>query len=276
MGKKPTPQQVEWQKAARERFVLALEHLYEGNQTRLAHALGVTQALVNIVVREVQPPTRNLMARLGGVERVNRVWAETGEGEPFLPDVRGTLPVSDVLLPGPPADSAALMTGERVAVVPTYDRPTCYLWRLPNGHPAVAVEDWRLAPSDLLLLETARAVIEVPGGLNRKWCVLDGDCLGRSEPVYGAVTTDEKSRLMFSDGRNRLRFLDPFHSNFAPRDPQAPMRAKRPGESPRRRTVRTEKMLERRAAEMETDPWFKMPAFMMSQVLAVQLLMVRC
>src|SRR5215207_8240258 len=97
MGKKPTPEQVEWQKAARERLVLVLERLYDGNQSRLAHALGVTQALVNIVVRKVQPPTRNLIARLGTIERVNRLWAETGEGEPFLPDVRGTLPVSDVL-----------------------------------------------------------------------------------------------------------------------------------------------------------------------------------
>ncbi|QDU21801.1 hypothetical protein [Urbifossiella limnaea] len=276
MGKKPTPEQVEWQKVARGRLVLVLDRLFDGNQTRLARALGVTQALVNIVVREVQPPTRNLIARLGAVERVNPHWAATGEGEPFLPDTHGTLPVSEVPLPGPPADHAALMTRKRFAVAAAFDRPSCYMWRLPAGHPATAVDAWRLLPGDLLLLETSLAVVEAPGGLHRKWCVLDGSCLGRAEPVYGLVAADEKRRLVFSDDRTRVRFRDPLHSNFAPRDNPSPKKPRDPNKPRLRRTgLKTMQELDRRAAERETDPWHQMPAFGMAHVLAVQLLMIR-
>lgn len=183
--------------------------------------------------------------------------------------------MSGVLLPGPPADNAALMAGERVAVAPAFDRPTSYFWRLTVDHPAVAVGGWRLLPGDLVLLDTAREAVEAPGGPHRKWCVLDGHCVGRGEPVYGEVTVDAKRRLVFGDGHTRLRFLDPYHSNFAPRDPSAATEAKRPTEAVRRRTIRTLEMIERRAAEMETDPWFKMPAFAAAQVLAVQVLMIR-
>lgn len=276
MGKRPTPEQVEWQEGARQRVQLVLERMFDSNQTRLGHALGVSHTLVNLVVRSVQPPTRNLMARLGAIEGVNPRWADTGEGEPFVPDTRGTLPVSAVLLPGPPADHAALLTGERYEVVPAFERPSCYYWRLPAGHPATAVDAWRLLPGDLLLLETSRAVVEARGGLHRKWCVLDGGCLGRAEPVYGSVTADEKRRLVFSDDQTKLRFVDPHHSNFAPRDPPRPKKPVDPNRPrPRRTGLKTMEELERREVERETDPWYKMPEFAMAQVLAVQLVMIR-
>jgi hypothetical protein len=261
MGKKPTPEQVKWQKAARERLVLVLERLFDGNQSRLARALGVTQALVNIVVRKVQPPTRNLMTRLGGVERVNRLWAETGEGEPLLPDVRCTLPVSDVLLPGPLADNTALMTGERVAVASAYDRPTCYFWRLSSDHPAVAVARWRLTPGDLLLLETEGAVVSDTEEITGKKVVIDGKRLGRIEPVYGEITRDEKSRLVFGDDKPRLRF---------DRDPSPPGLIKKVIQG----SKRTIRLYEADPAK-DTDPWYALPHFDEGDVLAVQLLLVR-
>lgn len=273
MGKKPTPEQVEWQKAARERFVLVLERLYDGNQSRLAHALGVTQALVNIVVRKVQPPTRNLIARLGTIERVNRVWAETGEGEPLLPDVRGTLPVSDVLFPGPPADNAALMTGQRVAVAPAYDRATRYFWRLPNGHPAVAVEGWRLSSGDLVLLETEGAVVSDTEALTGKKVVIDGKRLGRTEPAYGEITRDEKARLVFGDDKPRLRF-DPDLRTYPSSPSPPPMVVKSPTKR-RRGRIHSAEEHERRAAMKEADPWYALPRFDERDVLAVQLLLVR-
>jgi hypothetical protein len=272
MAKRKNPHLAAWQEGSRERLRLVLERKYHGRQSLLANALGVSHTLVSFVLRSVQPPTRNLMARLGAIEGVNPRWADTGEGEPFVAQVGGTLPVSDVLLPGPPAEHAALMTGERFAVPSVFDRPSCYYWRLPSGHPALAVGGWRLSPNDLLLLETSRAVIEAPGGLYRKRCVLDGRCLNQIDPAYGTIDADEKSRLVFNDGRARLRFLDPIHSNFAPRGDQAPKEPKHSHKPPPRRKIMTEKYLEERAA----DPWSKMPAFSMSQVLAVQLLMVRC
>jgi len=272
MGKKPTPEQVEWQKAARERLVLVLDRLFDGNQTRLARALGVTQALVNIVVREVQPPTRNLIARLGAVERVNPHWAATGEGEPFLPDTRGTLPVSEVPLPGPPADHAALMTRERYAVIPAFERQSCYMWRLPAGHPATAVDAWRLLPGDLLLLETAREVTTVPAAFTGKMCVLDGVCMGRNEPIYGAVSDDGQSRLVFASDRPLLRFNDLPPAFFERSNSPAPR-------TPTIRTWRRKpRNLDRDAAntaKRAADPWYALPSFNVTNVLAVQLLMIR-
>src|SRR5438094_326832 len=100
MAKRKCPHLAAWQAAARERLRLVLEQKFHGKQNPLANALGVSHTLVSLVLRSVQPPTRNLMARLGTIEGVNPRWADTGEGEPFLPDVRGTLPVSNVLLPG--------------------------------------------------------------------------------------------------------------------------------------------------------------------------------
>jgi hypothetical protein len=275
MGKKPTPEQVEWQQAARERLLLVLEHLFGGNQSRLARALGVTQALVNIVVHEVQPPTRNLMARLGAVPRVNPRWADTGEGQPILPEYRGTLPVSHVLLPGPPAEHLPRPNRKRFAVASEYERPSCYFWRLPAGHPAVAVDAWRLLPGDLLLLETSRDVVEARGGLYRRWCVLDGGCLRRAEPVYGAVTADSQRRMVFSDQHFQLRFLDPLHSNLAPPDPPRRKKQGKRDKPQPGRWVNTEAGLDPLAPEREMVPWSQLPDFSMAQVLAVQLMLVR-
>jgi hypothetical protein len=252
-----------------------LEQFFDGNQSRLARALGVTQALVNMVVRGVQPPTRNLIARLGAIERVSPHWAATGEGEPFLPDTRGSLAVSDVLLPGPPADYAALMTGERFAVTPAFERPSCYYWRLPAGHPATAVDAWRLLPGDLILLETSRAAIEAPGALHRKQCVLDGGCIGRAEPAYGLVTADEKRRMIFSDDRTRLRFLDPRHSNLAPPDAPTPKKPKDTNKPQIRRKIRYLDRETAKVAQRAADPWSSLPSFNMTHVLAVQMLMIR-
>lgn len=272
MGKRSTPEQVGWQKAARGRLVLVLDRLFDGNQTRLARALGVTQALVNIVVREVQPPTRNLIARLGAVERVNPHWAATGEGEPFLPDTRGTLPVSSVPLPGSPGEYPALLTGERFAVPSAFERTTCYLWRLAVGHPATAVDAWRLLPGDLLLLETSRAVTANPAAFTGRMCVLEGVCAGRAETVYGAVTPDERSRLVFGDDRPRLRFDDLPLEFFERSDSPVPRTRTIPK---RRRDTRNLNRDAKQAAERAADPWYALQPFNVTHVLAVQLLLIR-
>lgn len=278
MGRRPTPQQVEWQTAARERFVLVLERLFAGNQTRLARALGVTQAFVSIVVRGVQPPTRNLMARVGVVERVNPHWAATGEGEPLRPDTRGTLPVSDMLLPGGLADHSALLTGERYAVASEHERATCYFWRLPPDHYAATVAPWRLRRGDLILLDTDPAVIVNLLAAGGRMCVLAGWCLQSATPVYGAVETAPSGRRTFSDGRPRLRLDDPIPA-FVHGPPAPPAAHTPPPEGRRRRTIRRLDEQERRAAEraaaIAADPWLGLLPFDPTAVLAVQLLMVR-
>ena len=272
MGKRPTPQQVRWQESARERLRLVLERKFDSNQTRLANAMGVSHTLVNLVVRAGQPPTRHLMARVGTIEGVNPRWADTGDGEAFIADTRGTLPVSGVLLPGPPAEHPHLMTGERFAVAPAFDRASCYYCRLPQGHPATTVDPWRLLPGDLLLLETSREVISVPAALTRKMCVLDGRCLGQGEPVYGAVTPDAKERLVFGDGTPRLRFDDLPLTISEPSN--APVPRTRSADKKRWKPINLEKRA-KQVAERASDPWYKLPSFDVTHVLAVQLLLVR-
>jgi hypothetical protein len=272
VAKRENPHLAAWQEAARERLRLVCERKYHGRQNPLANALGVSHTLVSLVLRSVQPPTRNLMARLGSIDGVNPRWADTGEGEPFVPDARGTLPVSDVLLSGVPADYAALMTGERFAVAPAFDRPSCYLWRLPAGHPAVTVDAWRLRPGDLLLLETSREVTDVPAMFAGRMCALVGSCLDRAEPVYGEVTPDEKSRLVFGTPGPILRFDDLPRSFFEPSD--APVPRTRSLSKTRRNVMNLGKRATR-ASEQAADPWNGLPAFNVTHVLAVQLLMVR-
>lgn len=267
MGKKPTPAQIRWQEAARKRVQVVLGRLYDENQTRLANALQVSHTLVNLVVRSVQPPTKNLMARLGTIEGVNPHWAATGEGEPFARDARGTLLVSEVLLPGPPSSHTSLMNGERFAVAPAFDRSSCYYWRLPQGHPAMAVEAWRLRAGDLLLLES-REVTSV-ASITGKMCVLRGGSLGRVDPVYGMVTPDGKERLVFLDDRPRFR-LEDLPSSFSPVDmPRFKVL------SPPKRKVRDLNQETQKAAGRTADPYRTLPTFDVTDILAVQLLMVR-
>ncbi len=276
MGKRPTPDQVAWQEAARERVRLVLARRYDANQTRLAHALGVSHTLVNLVVRGGQPPTRNLMARLGVIEGVNPRWADTGEGEPFTSGIRGTLPVSGVLLPGPPTDHAMLLSGERFTAPSAFDRESCYFWRVPPDHPATGVADWRLRSGDLALLETAAAVTSNASVIDGKMCVLDGRCLGAGGPTYGAMTRDEKQRLIFVTDRPLLRCDSTLaHPNVQGASPAGSSVPQVRPHGRKRRTIRNLDREEAKAAERAADPWYALPTFGQADVIAVQLLMVR-
>ncbi|MCE9560457.1 MAG: hypothetical protein K8U57_00230 [Planctomycetes bacterium] len=132
-----------------------LDEKYEGNQSQLAAALGVTRALISIVLREVQPPTKNLMARIGSIPGINPRWAADGEGDQFKPDTTGTLPVSSVVLPGPPTTCPHLLTGARHLLPDSLYQVTRYWLELPVSSPLIGIAEWKLAAGDLLLTETS-------------------------------------------------------------------------------------------------------------------------
>ncbi len=157
MAKKPNAQRVAWQEAARERIRFVVEKKFEGSQTELANALGVARSLISIVLRSVQPPTRNLMARLGTIPGINPRWAATGEGDAFGPDAHGTLPVSVGILPGWPERYPELLTGERCPVADAYSQQSRYWNRVDATCPALNA-GLALLAGDMLLMDANSAL----------------------------------------------------------------------------------------------------------------------
>ena len=82
-----------------------------------------------------------------------------------------------------------------------------------------------------------------------------------------------ESRLVFGDGKPRLRF-DPDPRTYAP-SASPPSLVVKDAEKRRKRTVRNLETDERKAAEKAADPWYALPPFDERDVLAVQLLMIR-
>lgn len=158
MAKKPTPQDVDGQQGPRHRVQVVLDRLFDGNQTRLADALGVSHTLVHLVVKGSHPPSRNLMTRLAKVQGVSPSWVETGEGEPLLPPSLGTLPVASGILPGWPERHTELMTGERWPTAEAFIRPSRYWLRVEPTCPALRAAELALLTGDLLLMDANTAV----------------------------------------------------------------------------------------------------------------------
>ncbi len=122
-------------------------------------------------------------------------------------------------------------------------------------------------------MDAAGAVTSRTDAFTGKKVVIDGRCFGRAEPAYGTVTADTKARLMFDDGRPRLRF-DPDFRTYPPSLLPPPLVVKDP-EKRKKRTIRNLETEERKAAEKAIDSWYALPRFDERDVLAVQMLLVR-
>jgi transcriptional regulator with XRE-family HTH domain len=134
---------------------LLLDTHFGGNQTQAAERLGVSQSLVNKIVRGQRTPGRKLLEKLARLAGVNPDWVLHGRGQPLLPPTKGTLPVSPGLLPGPPGRHADLLTGERHPVAEPFERESRYWMQLHALSPLLHVTAWGILPNDLLLMETS-------------------------------------------------------------------------------------------------------------------------
>jgi len=270
VGAKPTRQQVEWQREARERLLLVLEQSFHGHQTRLAAALGVTPALVSTIVRSVQPPTRNLMTRLGTVEGVNPNWAMTGEGEPWGADTRGTLPVATALLPGSPLRYPHLLSGQRHPVARDFERATRYWLSLTESSPLLCTPALNMLPGDLLLLETCDEWTRRPDLTDGRTCGVQFATEFGTHYRLGVVTSSARGPSV------RL-----FGGTFVPPPPLAPKQRRLREGVRRRRTVRFLDREEAKArARDQKESAAKQAAalglpIMQSDVVAVQVYMAR-
>ncbi len=142
------------------RIAWLLIHLFGGNMRRMAEAVGVTHSVLSKVVGEQQGPGRRLMESIASHPKVNPDWLFSGEGEPLLAARHpgsGEIweaPIAHILLSGPPTEQAGLFEATTFPLAGAFYRPTRYLYRAGAGDPIVRMDSEKVAPGDLLLLET--------------------------------------------------------------------------------------------------------------------------
>ena len=141
------------------RIAWLLIHLFDGNMRRMAEAVGVSHSVVSKVVGGQQAPGRRLMEAIAAHPKVNPGWLLSGEGEPLLADRHPgsadcwEAPVSQYLLPGPPAEHDRLFAGTTFPLAGRFYRPTRYFYRVGGGDPIARADAEKVAPGDLLLLD---------------------------------------------------------------------------------------------------------------------------
>ena len=145
-----------------DRVKYLLESRWKGNQRQMAADIGLSQALISKVVNGSQGVGRRMIDRLIGVGKVDQKWLFSGYGAPFPPLIGTGLPIAQVILPGPPAESSHLLSGLRYPVAEEFERPTRYWLELSEDLLQGAPPALKLAVGDLLLVETESSWIERP------------------------------------------------------------------------------------------------------------------
>jgi hypothetical protein len=145
-------------KSVEGRVRFLLREKWSDNQSHMARDVGVAAATLSRVLTGQRPAGRELLLAIGTCKGINLRWVLHGSGEPFATtdqvDLRPWfLPVSEQLLPGPPAGSPDRLTGYYYPVTEPFYRPSRYWLRLSAAHFVDLLPDHCLHTSDLLLLE---------------------------------------------------------------------------------------------------------------------------
>jgi hypothetical protein len=155
---------------ARDRVKYLLAHLWRGNQREMARAVGVSQGLISKVVNGQQAPGPRLLTALANHPGVDSDWVVSGTGQPIPFPERGSLPIAAGVLPGPPLEYPHLLGGSRHPVADALSRPTRYWLLLAQNSPLVREPSLRLAPGDLLLLDSDPAWTRRPDLTDGRLC----------------------------------------------------------------------------------------------------------
>jgi hypothetical protein len=187
--------------AGRIEFLLRV--VWSGNQTRMAADLAVSAALISKVVRGERAPGSKLLDAVANDRRVNRLWVHEGQGEPLRAEHREApadeflVPVARIILPGPPGDHAGLLAGPRLPVAACFFTSSRYLLEVQAGDAVVFVAELKIAPGDLLLLETDGAVwqgnIRI---LNDRLCAVRTEA-GDRRHLLAQARVDPRGKLSF-------------------------------------------------------------------------------
>jgi transcriptional regulator with XRE-family HTH domain len=124
-----------------------------GNKLQAARELGLSQSVVNRVANGKRKPSRAFLEKVAAHERVNAAFLFDDDGDPLLPPIAGTLPVSNSPLSDVPAKCNSHFGTERHTIPQTLESPGRYFVRIPDGHPVTRDRRLQARSHDLLLFE---------------------------------------------------------------------------------------------------------------------------
>jgi hypothetical protein len=189
------------------RIALLLRVVWAGHQRRMAEDVSVSQATISKIVRGERAPGSKVLDAVARDPRVNRMWLLEGVGEPLRAEHREApadeylVPIARLILPpGPPADHVGLLAGPRVPVAAFYFASSRYLLEIQADDAVVRVSESKIAPGDLLLMETDGATwqgdVRV---LNGRLCAVRGEEGDRRQHLLAKARVDPREGTLSFD-----------------------------------------------------------------------------
>lgn len=182
---------------------------FKNSRSALAKAIGFSHTIVAEVAKDRAPGPRLVDAIVTRLH-VDRAWLEHGEGSPFArhdeaQTGRG-VPVTNVLLPGPPLNHRGMITGGWITVPEIVASPSVYWLALQSTPPVVKRASSGFRTGDHLLLETDPAKFPKEDRLRGHVCVVR-DGAGSSQLKLAAVESRSAS-MDTGDSRLEADYFD--------------------------------------------------------------------
>jgi transcriptional regulator with XRE-family HTH domain len=188
------------------RIALLLRVVWAGHQRRMAEDLSVSQATISKIVRGERAPGSKLLDAVARDPRVNRMWLLEGVGEPLRAEHREApvdeclVPVARIILPGPPREHAGLLAGPRIPVAAFFFRPSRYLLEIGADAAVVPISELKIAPGDMLLLETDSATWQGDVRiLKDRLCAVRGEAGDRRQHLLAKARVDTREGTLSFD-----------------------------------------------------------------------------
>jgi len=142
-------------KSPAERIQILLTKLWGDNQRSMADAIGCSQPLLSMIVSGSRQPGPKLLELVAKHPKVNPEWLRSGYGEPILAEpTLDSLPIAEVVLPGPPLENRELLLAHRYPVLPGAFATTRHWFRVRRNQPVVDSKNAKVRDGDLLLMES--------------------------------------------------------------------------------------------------------------------------
>lgn len=157
------------------RFDWLLRNEFGNSITLMASALGASHAALSRVLNHGQLPGAQMIEALARTGRVDLGWLFGTDEQPPTPRAAlasGFVPVSDVLLDGPPGARPEALGPLGLPTASPYAVGEGYWFRVPADSPLVAREAEKVAAGDYLLIAAGAAWTARPDGYAGRLVVL--------------------------------------------------------------------------------------------------------